>query len=317
MSIITVDSYRKMCDGCYVKGHGIPEGEVIHAEMEDVQHFFDVIKHFPEKKIILISSGSDYGLNYQVENPINADLLKHANSIDWNQVVVSPEYVKIGIWAAEYSKCNIRDKFSVKIDNYTCSTFNEIPRNIVKWFVSNGNVNENRIEHIPYGVNIDTEDNGILKYTKNTSEKTKLVYANFRLNCLDRVRLRNYLLTSTKETWLTFVDTNIPVQDYYKDTSEHIFSICPNGNGLDSYRIHESILLGTIPILSLSRWSKNMASLGIPCVISENLCDLNEEVVNKLKRKAEHAWIGWNGNVLTKEYWKGKIEEAKKLLRVK
>lgn len=54
----------------------------------------------------------------------------------------------------------------------------------------------------------------------------------------------------------------------YMDTlSEYKVSVCPPGNGIDTHRIWESLLVGTLPIVKKSPFTKNLFSLGVPLVL--------------------------------------------------
>lgn len=192
--LINVNSYRQWCDNSYHRKLPFPDGKIIFANPEDVKYLFQNIKTYKDKKIILVSAGSDYGIHYQVESPVNADILKMAQTIDYNALAQENEYAKVSLQTANYPECNIKDKFSVKIDRYTINTFHEIPPNIHKWFCANANVNESQIEYIPYGTNVDTEENGILDYYKRPEDKIKLIYANFRINSVERMKLNENLV---------------------------------------------------------------------------------------------------------------------------
>lgn len=323
--LININSYQKWCDGIYERGRSLPEGKIIWANLEDVKYLFETIKHYPERKIVLVSAASDYGLHYQIENPINKDIHKNVLALNFKNIEESSEYVKLTLGAANYKECDIKDKFSVKMDRFTENTFNEVPINISKWFCANCNVNEDNIEWVPYGANCDTEENGILAYFKKPSEKTKLVYANFRINSVERLALSRNLINLNLHNkqmlresdhegykWLTYVGENIPTKEYYQEMAEHYYSICAPGNGLDSFRIAESLSIGTLPIVSNSRWAHNALNAGFPVIPVNNLPYIDYDFISLLEKNKGLYWAKWNPEVIREKYWKEKIYEAAK-----
>ena len=59
--------------------------------------------------------------------------------------------------------------------------------------------------------------------------------------------------------------------------------MCPAGNGLDSHRIWESLILRVIPILKESNFSRNLHNLGIPMVLLKNWGELRNLTLDKLE----------------------------------
>ena len=327
--LINIKSYRNWCDNAYIRGKSLPEGKVIFCNTEDVKYLFDTIQHYPERKIVLVSADSDFGIHYQKEAPVNGDLIKCAQTIDYENATNYPEYVKIGLATADYAQCNINDKYSVKIDRYTINTFDKIPPNIIKWFCANANIEEPQVEYIPYGANVDTEANGIFEYYKRVDQKTKIVYANFRNNSLERQYLGNNLLAQIEKNrlnkiasleeeiepdWVTFVGENIPVQEYYEQMGEHKYCLCPRSNGIDSYRFIESLAVGTIPIVFNSRHSNTAAKHGFPIIRMDNMININYHFVKLLNNIENKIWQTYDNQILTENYWQKKILQSISLL---
>ena len=59
--------------------------------------------------------------------------------------------------------------------------------------------------------------------------------------------------------------------EYLKELSKYKFSLCPPGNGLDTHRVWESLLVGTIPIVEDNELNNNFLKMGVPLVCSEQL----------------------------------------------
>ncbi|EKX43421.1 hypothetical protein GUITHDRAFT_110544 [Guillardia theta CCMP2712] len=46
--------------------------------------------------------------------------------------------------------------------------------------------------------------------------------------------------------------SNLPYEEYLRDLARHRFVLCPAGNGLDTHRTWESLLMGSVPIVASS-----------------------------------------------------------------
>ena len=61
-------------------------------------------------------------------------------------------------------------------------------------------------------------------------------------------------------------------KSYLTELKQHRFSLCIRGNGLDTHRFYESLLMGTIPVIVNNKLTKmgpfveNLKSLGLPFV---------------------------------------------------
>jgi hypothetical protein len=53
------------------------------------------------------------------------------------------------------------------------------------------------------------------------------------------------------------------------------FTLCPEGNGLDTHRVWEALLAKVVPIVLESDFSKNLKNLGIPVLMIQNWDDLH------------------------------------------
>ena len=58
--------------------------------------------------------------------------------------------------------------------------------------------------------------------------------------------------------------------EYINQLSSHKFSICPEGNGLDTHRFWECLYVQTVPIVPRSLFTEMLKEMGLPCVIVDN-----------------------------------------------
>lgn len=283
----------------------IPPSGVIFCPLEHIDEFFALCRR-TSNKYILVSAYSDYGLHEQNIDHPNEDVWKVIRYIDWKTINKSRAgYINIPLGpCCDITLCNNNDSYGVKYYSFTKSTFTTIPPNIIKWFCTNVNINHTLIEQIPFGLN----DEGNITNTMNSfvgKPKTKLLYVNFQPHTHERISLLNYYKT---QPWAT-VKTNIPVEEFWKDISEHEFVLCPAGNGLDCYRTWETLYLGSTPILEDSVFSSHFDYL--PILRRKNLFDLTKK---GLKEAVEQK-TSYDGEALKLSYWKNRIESAAQLLK--
>lgn len=94
--------------------------------------------------------------------------------------------------------------------------------------------------------------------------------------------------------------TRLPRRDYWKLQGEYTFSICPPGNGLDTHRTWESLLLGCIVIVKSSPMDRLYE--GLPVVIIQDWSEINQENFDK--------WSDQYGDVLHNPQYRKRLELA-------
>ena len=62
--------------------------------------------------------------------------------------------------------------------------------------------------------------------------------------------------------------------DYLKNLTKYKFILCPEGNGLDTHRIWESILTNTVPIVIKNEFTLNLKKIGVPLLLINDWTDL-------------------------------------------
>ena len=74
-------------------------------------------------------------------------------------------------------------------------------------------------------------------------------------------------------------------KDYLSTLSEYKLSVCPEGNGVDTHRIWESLLVETLPIVKKSAFTMNLSFLGVPLMMVSDwreLQGLDEEQIKNI-----------------------------------
>ena len=308
--IINVKSWMDLGDCNYEHDHkddSIPESGVVYCNIEHITEFFEKCKK-TDNRYVVISGFSDYGVAYQEEHSVANDMLKFLPfvhhmipNIQYNPLVIPPR--------CEVEECNIEHKYSVKCYSHTRATFNEIPPNVVKWFLVNPMMQEDVVQGIPLGIGKDATDTVFDTKRYELEDKSNLLYVNWQNYTLDRKYLKEYFMINNFP-WCTIIVEPKEFSEYLDELSRHTFALCPDGNGVDSYRILECIYAGTIPVVLDGPTFGYLQDLPILRVesLSEVTSEFLQESLKKLSEKMD------NLDMAKLSYWKNEIDKAKSLI---
>jgi hypothetical protein len=205
-----------------------------------------------------------------------------------------------------------QDHYVVRfLNGYPLGYFGEIPNNVIKWYGTNLNLSHQKSELLPFGT-LKRHNDLINEESLKDPEQKELLYINFSpLSSYRRIDLYKKL----KETQLGTVQW--PPQDvtpeiynkhlvnYIYMVSMHKFMFCPEGNGIDTFRIWEAFSLGCIPVLEKSYFSSYFHDLPVLIVndYSEVTKHLLESSYDSIMEK------DWNLDKLKKQYWLDEINK--------
>jgi len=98
----------------------------------------------------------------------------------------------------------------------------------------------------------------------------------------------NYTHASRKNIHKIFYDRQIAdfgekmeFEDYLKKINDYKFILCPRGNGLDTHRFCEALLMGSVPIVEKNGLSDLLEKF--PCIIVNNYDEVTFEILNNFK----------------------------------
>jgi hypothetical protein len=116
--------------------------------------------------------------------------------------------------------------------------------------------------------------------------KSMLVFGDFHLN--DTAKSKNETRTAIYESLknnpcLHFIKNSIPRTELWLEKIKYVFSICPHGNGLDTHRIWEDLILGLIPITKTSPLDRLYSQF--PIIIVQNWNEITPENLEKWYRE--------------------------------
>ena len=308
--IISKD-YAKSCDYSWSEGltEPLPSG-IINIPIEHFYEFMETCGD-SDNEYIIVSQRSDLGLAYQREFPVSADMEKWVKSLPYMDGLM--DLTNLGYRSLEIpprcdvTKCEITDNYSIKCDSYTWSTIPNIPSNVKKWYMTNCMTEEpGHLICIPFGI-LDDEAADKLVQTPQLDKKNWL-YANFQTYTLERFYLKSQLgAKSMSQDWITFVSEAKPIEEYFRDISEHRYVMCPDGNGIDCFRTWETLYLGSIPIVKRSRVTEQFSDL--PMLIVDDLFSVTLEM---LEEKYEEILLKKDNLDKAKlSYWTKIFKESK------
>ncbi len=166
----------------------------------------------------------------------------------------------------------------------------------------------NIANHSLMPLNYEKKILSIVKKAPKFNSRNKLIFCNyqFSLNSKDRIDCINLV----NKNLCFFLNKRISYLENFQEQSKFKFVLAPFGEGIDTHRVWEAILLGNIPIVkssSLDNLYKNF-----PVLIVKSWKDLNYEkliYIAKTFNKKSYYY-----EKLLIDYWKAKI--LKKNLRI-
>lgn len=186
----------------------------------------------------------------------------------------------------------------------------EIPDNVIHWFAQNVAMDHPKLESIPIGLENDRWKRGkvgkqmmIVDQVKKEQKYKNLVY----LNCNPKTNpdKRLPLFTIFYEVpWVTIEQPNLPLAQYIEQVYSHKFILCPEGNGIDTHRLWESIYLNVIPIVK--RCSNTIQYDDLPICFVDSWKEVTEEFLNKEFERIKGQQ--WNLARTNFTYWRSRIQ---------
>jgi hypothetical protein len=186
---------------------------------------------------------------------------------------------------------------------------------LIAWFGENPGFSHPKHFPIPIGFSNPYADDAVpyLRSLRSVdpakltpwSERKYLVYSAFRPNT--NPSARQYLLDRFKNVSRdVLVTERIGYEPYMKFLGEAKFVLCPRGNGLDSHRFYEAVLMGAIPVIENSTlWPlyqeaeavviPNMAELTSLEWLRDLTFDVSETAWEKRRRVV--MWETWESKI--------------------
>lgn len=183
-----------------------------------------------------------------------------------------------------------------------------MPDNLKMWFGQNVCVENNRIQSIPIGLENSQwfpelkKRDTITKIQKRNYEPvlSNKVYANFNISTNPIERQLAFDCVKDYAWCTTDMKTNGEnYNSYVNNLWSHSFVMCPDGNGIDTHRLWETLYVGTVAIVK--RGVNTLFYRDLPIIFVDNW----NEVPNVIFKNEPH--IFWNYQKLTFKYWQDLI----------
>ena len=139
-------------------------------------------------------------------------------------------------------------------DKISKKSIKKLPKQFSRWYSINVDCTDPQLISIPLGLsngydkNLDLDDNLInIDLNNFTKRKENLLYLSFEDNTNIRHRsgLKNYF---SQFEWAKILYKKNEIVEYENDLRISNFVLCPQGNGIDTHRIWETLYCGSIPI---------------------------------------------------------------------
>jgi hypothetical protein len=96
--------------------------------------------------------------------------------------------------------------------------------------------------------------------------KDKYIFCSFKIETNSSKRRSCHLFAEKN----MIENKKLSHETYLTELSKHKFSLCPEGNGVDTHRFWESVLVKTVPIMVRSVFTEFLHSTGLPCVLIDS-----------------------------------------------
>jgi len=187
-------------------------------------------------------------------------------------------------------------------------------KNIVAWLGKNVYLSHPKAQCIPVGIANNHWSHGntsiLRSIIENPLQKDKLCYINFDLGPKHHYRnkIRRNVLKVFANKKFCYKSKRKNFKEYIQDLSRSKFVVSPEGEGIDCHRTWESILVGSIPIISTSQLDPMFENL--PVLITKKWENITKEFL--LKKYKEMSSKKYNLEKLYANFWFDKIIKIKK-----
>ena len=172
-----------------------------------------------------------------------------------------------------------------------------------------------KVSPIPIGFeNARFRNNGktklLKKYDQKFINKKDGVFCSFNTHTNYQIRSKIKELISGKDNF--YFKQFKSFDEYLANISCYKFVLCPPGNGIDTHRVWETLLVGGIPIVEKNFLYSEFSRQGMPLIMIDNWekieeIDFDYFLNYKLNLKKEVSW----DSIIRFKYWSQKIDSVK------
>ena len=194
-------------------------------------------------------------------------------------------------------------------DEINKTVFFKKPDCISHWYSANVSYVHDNLTPIPLGLarNFSKKNVGKSNFSDFNSDIFQKnydvsLYVNFQENTNYSHRKKIYSHFKHFD-WATIEEPTGTINNYIEQVSNHSFSLCPWGNGIDTHRIFESLYLGTIPITKYHHTYSYLEDL--PVVFVDNYKNVDYRTLENWLRKNKNT--KFNFKKLDGKWWQDKL----------
>ncbi len=182
------------------------------------------------------------------------------------------------------------------------------PDSVRVWFAQNVDVRDERLIPIPIGLERDRWFPHLRKkeamITMPDVEKVGLLYLNFN-PCTHWQRIALYDWFGN-EPWCTVEPghNGVGFLNYARQIKRHKFVLCPDGNGMDTHRIWETLCLGSYPVVERHVFTEEFAKI-LPLLVVDDWSEVAEHKLHRVYK--DFASREWCWEALEIDYWENLI----------
>jgi hypothetical protein len=114
-----------------------------------------------------------------------------------------------------------------------------------------------------------------------------------------------------------FVARRLRQDEYWRCHDGFAFEICPRGKGLDTFRVWECLVLGTIPIVRRSTLDALFRDEELPVVIVESFEEVTRDNLAAWQAERAGSFTDAMLDKLTNDYWLRRIRDAGQPARIR
>ena len=197
-----------------------------------------------------------------------------------------------------------------------CVSKCEVPDNLIRWYAQNLDFVHPKVEPIPIGLENQhwhPAKRTVLDYMMEQRAKQHRI--NNKALChfnpdtfpQERYPLFSMCMNGVVAGDCYFCVNGLDFPIYVENLLNYRFALCPRGNGLDTHRMWEAILLGCVPVVKRHDSCYNYG-IELPVVFIDSWYEITEDF---LRTKTESIRdITFDTPILLKSYWRKRILNA-------
>ena len=277
----------------------LPELDLSKIKNNDIIYMYlkkDILYHF------ILNTLPHITVNFKLITGLSDDTAPYSSDYDKNEHY---ETLLNNIYLTRWYAVN-KDCDHPKIVAIPIGTVKSLPISsgikYLAWYSNrtNRHIMTNYLDNIketPFQLMRNKEKLIYISYSTPNTEST-----NYTKNLNLRSNLDNYIINNTN-----FIkNTLVFWEQYMEDMRKCKFSLIPGGIGIDNYRIIETILVGTIPILLYHHTLYEELYSDLPIIIINDFSQINEVYLNEQYEILVNR-TNYNFDKILKSYWINRI----------